>query len=114
MPGPSWTSSGITEPAEVDPTYTTVATGELVGVTSATQLPTVAAKYVRFKARAANTGTAALGITGVTMPAGTTSITAGYELSAGDDTGWIPVDNLNRFFRICSSTAQHLSYMVLA
>lgn len=98
----------------IEKAYTTPATGELVGVVAATQLPNIPCKLVRLKARASNTGTVAIGIVGVTMPAGTTTTTAGLELSAGEDTGWIPVDNMNRLYRICSSTAQHLTYMALA
>ena len=88
------TSAGI-------PEYTTVACGELQGATSATQLPTVSCKIVKFKASAANSGNVYLGKSGVTKPDATTDTTSGLQLAPGDDSGWLPVTNLNLLYRIC-------------
>lgn len=87
--------------------------GELIGIASATQLPTLTCKYVRIKARLTNTGYVYIGGAGVTAAAGSTTTTAGFELAAGDDTGWIPASNLNLFYRICTSVADHCTYLAL-
>lgn len=39
---------------------------------------------------------------------------AGFQLAAGDDTGWIPLDNLNRLYQLGTNSNDVLSYMVLA
>ena len=94
-------------------TYSTVACGELAGALVATQLPNVACKLVRFKARADNVGNVYLGAAGVTVPDGATDTTTGIELAAGDDSGWLPTDNLNRFYRICDNAGDDLTYLAL-
>lgn len=88
-------------------------TGELQGVTSATQLPTLTCKYVRLKARLTNTGNVYLGLVGVTAPDGTTDTTTGFSLTPGDDTYWIPITNMNLLYRICTGTGDALTYMAL-
>jgi len=93
--------------------YTTVATGEIQGSATAAVCPTVACKLVKFKARQDNAGFVYLGISGVTKPDGTTDTTTGFELDASEETGWIPVDNLNRFYRICDNAGDDLTYMAL-
>lgn len=93
--------------------YTGVHTGELAGATSATALPDVPCKLARFKARSDNAGSVYLGGAGVTVPDGTTDTTTGIELDAGDDTGWLPIDNLNRLYRISDNAGDDLTYMVL-
>lgn len=95
----------------VHPTGLTVAgNGELAGVTSATQCPTLACKYVLLKARWANTGYVYLGLTGVTKPDGTTDTTTGIQLGAGES-ALIPVSNLNQLYRICDATGDCLTYI---
>lgn len=91
--------------------------GELVGIASATACPSVSAKFVKFKARATNTGYVCIGTSSnVTLGAGTTNATTGFELAAGEDTPWLPVagGNLNSFYRICSSTSDHLTYITIS
>jgi hypothetical protein len=94
--------------------YTSVATGEIAGNASATQLPTIACRMVRFKAVGSNAGNVYLGASGVTKVDGTTDTTTGFELAPGDDTGWIPIDNLNRLYRICDNAGDDLTYWVLS
>lgn len=92
----------------------TVVTGELAGATSATQLPNIPAKMVRIKANWANANRVYIGYSsGVTIPNNTTDTTTGFELSARDDTGWLPIDNLNRLWRICETAGESLTYMVI-
>jgi hypothetical protein len=93
--------------------YRTVKSGELQGVATATQLPNIACRLVRFKARSDNAGSVYLGGAGVSLPDGTNDITTGLELDAGDDTGWIPCRNLNQFYRICDNAGDDLTYLAL-
>lgn len=93
--------------------YTSIATGELAGSATAAVLPSVSCRLARFKARSDNAGSVFLGIAGVTAPNGSTDTTTGFELDAGDDTGWIPIDNLSRLYRICDNAGDDLTYMVL-
>lgn len=94
-------------------TMSAVKTGEIQGATSATQLPDVKCQMVRFKAASTNTGNVYLGVAGVTLPDGTTDATTGFALHPYDDTGWIPVDNLNRFYVICDNSIDDLTYIAL-
>jgi uridylate kinase len=88
-----------------------VKNGELAGSATAVQMPDVQCHYVRFKARDDNAGNVYIGGAGVTKPDGTTDTTTGFQLDAGDDTGWIPCDNVNRFYRICDNVGDDLVYL---
>lgn len=110
--------SAVTQPVSgtvsiTPPAYTAPAVGELQGVTAATQLPTVTCKMVQIKAARANTGNVYIGITGVTKVDATTDTTTGLQLGPGDSTGWIPVDNLNRLYRICDNTTDAATYLAM-
>lgn len=106
-------TSGGRPTSSGDATYTTPDTGEFAPGTSSTVFPTVACSWARLKARAANIGKVYFGPTGVTKADGTTDTTTGFELSAGEDTGWMPVDNLNRFFGIGDNATDSVTYLVL-
>ena len=92
---------------------TTIATGERQGSASAVQLPTVSCSLVRIKAVNSNAGNVYVGISGVTKPHGTTDTTTGLELDAGEDTGWLPTDNVNRFYIICDNAGDDITYMAM-
>ena len=94
-------------------THTTVACGELQGSATALQMPSVACTMVKFKARIDNAGNVYIGGAGVTKPDGTTDTTTGIELDAGEETGWLRVDNLSRFYRICDNAGDDLTYIAL-
>jgi hypothetical protein len=87
------------------------ATGELAGSASAAQMPTISCSRVRFKARSDNAGSVFIGVAGVTAPNNSTDTTTGFELDAGDETGWISAANLNEFWRICDNAGDDLTYM---
>ena len=93
--------------------YDTLKVGEVQGSATAAVMPTIACKLVRFKAVASNAGNVYVGGAGVTKVDGTTDATTGLELTPGDDTGWIPVANLNVFYRICDNAGDDLTYMAL-
>lgn len=96
-------------------TYSTVATGELAGSTSAAQLPNVPCELARFKAHADNAGNVYLGTSSsVTKADGSTDTTTGLQLAAGDDTGWLPITNLNILYRISDNAGDDLTYLCLS
>lgn len=87
--------------------------GELAGATSATQMPSVAAKMVKFKAEYDNAGRVYIGASGVTKADGSTDITTGLQLSPGEETPWLLVSNINVFYRICDNAGDDLTYIVM-
>ena len=92
----------------------TVLCGELQGSASALQLPNIPCQMVQFNALASNAGNVYLGKSGVTAADGTTDVTTGLQIAPGKGTGWIPVANLNVFYRICDNAGDDLTYLALA
>lgn len=88
--------------------------GELAGSATAAQMPNVPCCLVNFKAEAGNAGKVYIGGAGVTKAAGTTNTTCGWELSAGDETGWLPTTDMNLFWRICDNAGDDLTYFYMA
>jgi hypothetical protein len=100
----------------VEPQFTTlpaIATGEVQGDAAAAQFPTLACKMVNIKARSDNVGNVYIGGAGVTKPDGVTDVTTGLELGPGEETGWIPVPNLNLLYRICDNAGDDVTYLAL-
>lgn len=93
--------------------YRVIATGEIAGSATASQLPDVDCDLVNLKAAVSNAGNVYLGGSGVTVPDGTTDVTTGFELDAGQETGWIPLANLNLLYRICDNAGDDLTYIAL-
>jgi len=91
-----------------------VVTGERQGSATAVQLPTVAGSLINIKAVGSNAGNVYIGAAGVTVVNGTTDVTSGFELDAGEETGWMPLDNLNLLYMICDNAGDDIVYMVLA
>lgn len=94
--------------------FATVKSGEIAGSAAAAVMPTIACHMVNFKAAASNAGNVYIGGAGVTKPDGTTDVTTGWELDAGHETGWLFVDNLNKFYRICDNAGDDLVYLAFA
>ena len=94
-------------------TYLTVLNGELAGSANAIQMPQRACRFVKFIAATDNAGNVYIGGAGVTVANGTTDTTTGLVLDAGQDSGWIPVADLNQFYRICDNAGDDLTYMAL-
>ena len=89
-------------------------TGEIAGTASATQMPSLICKLVNFKAQNGNAGDVYIGKTsGVTVAAGTEDTTTGFELAAGEETGFIPCNNINNFYRICDNAGDDLVYIAI-
>jgi hypothetical protein len=93
--------------------YGTVKTGEVAGSATAVVLPTVECKWAKIKAAYDNAGRVYVGVTGVTVANGSLDATTGYQLSAGEDTGWLPIGNLNTLFIICDNAGDDLTYICL-
>lgn len=95
-------------------TYTQMVNGELAGNLTATAMPNVPCKLVKFKAAYDNASRVYIGGAATISKAnGTTDQTTGFQLSAGEDTGWIPVDNLNRLYYITDAVGDDLTYMAV-
>jgi len=93
--------------------YSTIINGELAGSAVALQMPDLSCKLVKFKAAASNAGNVYIGGAGVTAPDGTTDVTTGLELTPRQETGWLPVSNLNLFYRICDNAGDDLNYLAM-
>lgn len=98
---------------EGSPVYNGVKSGELQGSATALQLPDIPCRMVCFTALADNAGKVYLGAAGVTVPNGTTDATSGLEIAPGASTPWIPIDNLNRLYRICANAGDDLTYLAV-
>lgn len=97
------------------PDPTGLVCGELAGSATAAQMPDIVCRMVQFKALVDNAGNVYIGGAGVTVANGTTDITTGLQLDAGESTGWIivPGGNLNYFYRICDNAGDDLTYLGL-
>lgn len=92
----------------------TIKTGELAGSASATSFPDISCKMVNIKAVIGNSGNVYIGgSSSLTVVDGTTDITSGFELDAGQETGWMPISNLNKFWRITDNAGDDLTYIAL-
>lgn len=90
--------------------------GEIAGNTSVTACPSVDCKWVKFKAKADNAGIVAVGPnSGLTLPAGTDTTTAGWPLAAGEETDWMPVPggDLSGIYNIAANAGDDLIYTYL-
>jgi hypothetical protein len=85
---------------------------EVAGSATAAQFPSVSARFVMFKALSDNAGNAYIGLAGVTKADGTADATSGWQLAPGDQSPYIPTDNLDRFWRI--NAGDDVVVMVLA
>jgi len=94
-------------------TFSIVKNGEIQGSASAVQLPDVPCYMVKFKSAGGNSGSFYIGGAGVTIPDGTADTTSGFEIEKGEQTDWIPVNNLNVFYLISSHATDELTYLAL-
>jgi hypothetical protein len=91
----------------------TVETGEVAGSATAAVFPTVECEMVNIKAHADNAGNVYIGKAGVTVADGTTDTTTGFQLDAGQETGWLPITNLNKLYRICDNAGDDVTYIAI-
>lgn len=93
--------------------YNQIASGEIAGSGTAAQMPALVCDAVRFTGASSNTGSVFIGAAGVTKPDGNTDTTTGIEVEPGDDTGWIPVGNMNVLYYICDNATDDLVFLAL-
>jgi len=92
--------------------FKVLAHGELQGIATALQMPDISCQLVNFKAVNDNPSNVYIGrSSSVTVVTASTNTTAGWELDAGEETGWLPCANLNEFYRICDATGDDLVYI---
>lgn len=95
----------------------TLNSGEVQGNTSATAFPSLAGvKWFKIKAAYDNAGRVSIGFTsGLTQADGTSDVTTGWQLSAGEETPWIPLGgaNMNTVYRRCTNAGDDVVYLAL-
>ena len=89
---------------------TKIVSGELIGTTSATQLPDIPCNRVTLKAEQGNAGFVYLGGAGVTKKDGSTDATTGIQLDASEQIT-LEISNLNLLYRIADATGDDLVYI---
>jgi|SRR5690554_5499564 hypothetical protein len=82
------------------------AAGQLVGSVTRKQGPPIECEMVFLRADPENSGTIWIGGADVTSA-------VGYQLDAGDATGWIPIKQLDLIYYICENAADRLQYMIV-
>lgn len=94
-----------------------VLTGEIRGIGwKAVQLPDIACVMVNIKAKASNADNVYLGNVNVTranLAGDATNETTGFELDAGQETGWIPLSNLKNLYLQALVDDDNVIYMAL-
>ena len=93
--------------------FKSVLTGEIQGGTTRKQLPNIVGGWVNIKAQSGNATNVYLGASNVTVPDGTTDTTSGFTLDAGEETGWLPLTNLNMFWMITDANGDDVTYIIL-
>lgn len=91
-------------------------TGEKAGSTSAVALPSIEGGpyWVQLRAASSNAGKVYLSMeSDVTKAAGTTTVTAGMELAAGEVTPWLPLSNLSQIYIICDNAGDDVLYWIV-
>ena len=91
--------------------YNTAISGERQGSATAVQLPDVPCEMAWISAIKSNAGNVYLGAAGVTIPDGTTDVTSGLQLEAGETVGPLLISNLNILYIICDNAGDDVSYL---
>ncbi len=84
--------------------------GVLAVGTSIVKLPNIQATMIRIKALSTNADSIYIADKGNSA---VLSAANGYELEPGDDTGWMPLANLDRVELISGTAAQSIRYICL-
>jgi hypothetical protein len=99
-----------------NPTYNLIKSGQINGSATAVQLPNIPCSLVMFKALSGNAGKIYLGTSSsmtTPNPGGGNNTTAGIQLSPGDLTPWLPLNNLNLFYLISDNANDTLTYLIV-
>jgi hypothetical protein len=90
-----------------------LATGSVAGIAAATVCPSQGCSFVNFSADTGNTGVVEIGLSTVTAGTNATVATAGFQLTAKAQSGFLPCSNLNNFYYISSSTLDWATYICI-
>ena len=93
--------------------YKSVKSGVVQGGTTKAQMPDVPCSRINIKALVDNSGNVYIGGSNVTVPGASTNETGGFTLDAGQETGWLDIDNLNKLWMITDNNGDDVSYLVL-
>lgn len=93
--------------------FETVVTGEVQGGTTKAQLPNIPCSLVNIRALSTNATSVYLGGENVAVPDGTTDNYSGFELDAGQETGWMALGNLNQLWMITDANDDDICYIIL-
>ena len=93
--------------------YRSVKSGVVQGGTTAAQMPDVPCSRVNIKALTDNSTNVYIGGANVTVPGAETNETGGFTLDAGQETGWLDIDNLNKLWMITNANGDDVSYLAL-
>lgn len=93
--------------------YRNVNTGQVKGSVTALGFPSVPGGLVNIKAQLGNVGNVYIGASDVTKTGIPTNTTTGFELDAGQETGWFPLENLNKLYIISDNANDSVIYIVL-
>lgn len=93
--------------------YTTIVTGEVQGGTTSKQLPDIPCSLVNIKAQSGNATNVYIGPSTVVAPDGTTDQISGFELDAGQETGWMAIGNLNQLWMVTDANGDDITYIIL-
>jgi hypothetical protein len=110
MPGDGGSNYAI---KNINQVANTLVSGEVSGSVTAKQLPDVEGKLFWLQAAPSNAGLVTLCTSsGATMPEGTTDVTSGVQLVAGEWSPPLPIPNLNKVWIICTNAGDDLLYLV--
>lgn len=77
-------------------------------------MPNIPCALVKLKAQSGNAGSVYIGGANTVIAFdGITDAVTGFELAPGDETGWIPIDNLNKFWKVSDNNGDDLTYLGL-
>jgi hypothetical protein len=81
-------------------------TDRIANTVVVTQCPALRAEQIRFKNHPDSSGNAWVGSDNLTTD-------TGFPLAPGDDTGWIPINNLNKCWHVEEDATTYLQYMLV-
>ncbi len=89
--------------------------GGIAGSVAHKALPSLKCSWVKLKACSDNAGSVYLGRDGVVKAHDADDTAVGFELDAGDETDWLPLEtnDMSELYIICDNAGDALTYMTL-
>ena len=88
-------------------------TGEVTDGVSSIRLPNIEARMVKLLADRKNKGPVYIGDRRVENPNNDTDCRCGWPIQPGEQTDWIPIENLGLIWMVCEWSGDKLYYMVV-